>query len=118
MTAETFRDPLATLTIEDVAGLLQLAPKTVRAMCKRGELRSLTVARRVRIPRAAVAALLGEVTPSALASPVPQVASEAPPVPWPNALPRTGHCPMPVQLPRPARPARPRTRASDVRTST
>jgi excisionase family DNA binding protein len=46
-------------TVEQVAVHLQLAEKTVRALCARGELRSVTVARRIRILRVDVDTLLG-----------------------------------------------------------
>lgn len=76
-------DPLASLTVEDVAALLKLAPKTVRGLCKRGKLRSVTIARRVRITRAALAALLdGTTQPSPSAGPSepawPELPSRAP----------------------------------------
>ncbi len=95
-------DPLASLTVEDVAGLLQLAPKTVRALCKRGELRSVTVARRVRISRAAVAALLAGTTPPS--------ADLVPSAPEP--------CPLPGPAPRLGRPGRPRKRGRARRSET
>lgn len=90
---------LETLTIEDVAALLKLAPKTIRALCKRGELRSLTIARRVRIPRAAVAELLAGPTP-------PSSATSAPA--WPE---------LPATLPARPRPGRPRRWGPNGRTS-
>lgn len=62
-------------TVEQVAAHLQLSILTVRRMCKRGELRSVTVARRVRIPRSAVAELLGVTPPAPPEQP-------APPTPW------------------------------------
>ncbi len=82
-------DLLEALTVEDVAALLKLAPKTIRALCKRGELRSVTVARRVRIPRAAVAALLdGATPPSSPAAPAWPELSERAPARRPRGRPR------------------------------
>lgn len=97
-------DPLASLTVENVAVLLQLAPKTVRAMCKRGELRSVTVARRVRIPRAAVAELLAGANPPSSRPPSSELA-------WPELSARA-----PARRPR-GRPRRSASTASNASSS-
>jgi excisionase family DNA binding protein len=51
-------------TVEQVARHLQIDEKTVRKLLARGKLRGAIVGRHWRIPRAAVAALLGDTPPA------------------------------------------------------
>ena len=48
----------ALLTVEEVASLLRVSPRTVRRLIACGDLRALKIRRSVRVPRQAVEALL------------------------------------------------------------